>query len=292
MQESSTLKYRCADRPERRSFSRLGGACFGGDILGSGKRNYFRHSFNARNDEFIVGLMNEFKEKGYFMWFALCEMSGEMLADGHKWPLKFNQSRLYKELRCNHSKLHLFFTYCEHRSKIGCTYSAPTFSLEIPSLLKYVGKYSENVPNKIKEKEIKEKEIKLPAKAETVVEKSLPEILIPEETKRASPISILFDCEPEIQAWLNAGTFETHLMLLKKFSHHVLVEQITSAYAWAKPRSIKAETWLYTFVSNKNTHGLGANKAKAMKSTATPDNPTGDPYLAELNEHRKRGESA
>lgn len=254
--------------------------------MASGKKNYFRHSFNARNDEFIVGLMNEFKEKGYFMWFALCEMSGEMLADGHKWPLKYNQSRLYKELRCNHSKLHMFFTYCEHRCKISVTYVSPTFSLEIPSLLKYVGKYSEISPNKIKEKEIKEKETKEAVEGEAEAQKILPEVAPQEIQKKPSPLSFLFN-DPEIKNWLNEGIHETHLLLLNKFSHHVLVEQVEAAFVWAREKNVRAEAWLYTFVSNKNTYGLGSNQAKASFSRKghgvqpTDKNPTGNPYLQE-----------
>lgn len=127
--------------------------------MASGKKNYFRHSFNARNDEFVIELINQFKEKGYFMWFALVEMSAEMLADGHEQPLKFNRSRLIRELRCNESTLKVFLTYCEGRSKVLHTYLEPTYNLEIPNLPKYVGKYSENAPNKRKENKRKEKEI-------------------------------------------------------------------------------------------------------------------------------------
>lgn len=126
--------------------------------MASGKKNYFRHSFNARNDEFVIELINQFKEKGYFMWFALVEICAEMVNDGHQQPLKFNRSRLTRELRCSQGTLNLFLTYCEGRSKVLHTYLEPTYNLEIPSLLKFVGKYSENAPNKRKEKEIKEKE--------------------------------------------------------------------------------------------------------------------------------------
>jgi hypothetical protein len=240
--------------------------------MASGKKNYFRHSFNARNDEFIVSLMNEFGEKGYYMWFALCEMSGELLADGHSWPLKYNQSRLYKELRCNHSKLHLFLTYCQDRSKISSAYVEPIFSLEIPSLSKFVGKYSENAPNKRKEKEIKENEIKLSVATDDS-KKILPSAPPQEILKKPSPISFLFDQSPEIQLWLNAGIHETHLQLLKKYSHHEVVDIIERAFQWAKPKGQQAGAWLYTFSVHKPA------AAYKGKSRSTPGNPTGNPYL-------------
>ena len=261
--------------------------------MASGNKNYFRHSFNARNDEFIVGLMNEFKEKGYYMWFALCEMSGEMIADGHAWPLKFNQSRLYKELKCNHSTLTLFLTYCGSRSKVHSTYSDSTFNLEIPNLSKYIGKYSKISPNKRKEKEIKEKEIIIISN-----EKNLPEKDSQLSLKKSSPLSFLFSSNPEIQAWLDDGIHETHMMLLKKYSHAELADLIEKAFVWAKPRKIRAETWLFTFTSNKNTQAYGVNqgqvkfKSKTNGVASTAENPTGNPYKAQRLAMERNGESA
>lgn len=117
-------------------------------------------------------------------------------------------------------------------------------------------------------------------------------------SNKPSPLSFLFSSSPDIQEWLNAGIHETHLMLLNKFSHHELVDLVEKAFAWAVPRGIKAETWLYTFVSNKKTTAYGSNSTKASfkkKShgvTPTPDNPTGDPYQAQLDQIRKNGETA
>lgn len=207
--------------------------------MASGKKNYFRHSFSARNDEFIMGLMKEFKEKGYYMWFALCEISGEMLADGHSFPLKFNQSRLYKELRCNHSTLNLFLTYCESRLKVHSTYVEPTFNLEIPSLLKYIGKYSEISPNKRKEKEIKEKKSK--------VRESEPSVPAP-PTKIISPLLHLFEDRPDIQEWLNTGLVSVQGKLLSDYSDECLLKEISKAYEWNVEKRKKRGAG--TFLSN------------------------------------------
>lgn len=244
--------------------------------MASGKKNYFRHSFNARNDEFVIELINEFKEKGYFMWFSLIEICAEMVADGHNQPLKLHRSRLIRELRCNESTLKVFLRYCEGRSKVLHTYLEPTFNLEIPNLVKYVGKYSENAPNKRKEKEIKEKEI--------INNSNNQKSLNISAQQKQSPLSFLFSKNPDIQKWLNEGVHETHFLLLKKYSHHVLVDLVEKAYAWAAPRSIRAESWLYTFVSNKKTHGFGANQAQVTKKRATPGNPTGNPYLDDFGQ--------
>lgn len=246
--------------------------------MASGKKNYFRHSFNARNDEFVIGLINEFKEKGYFMWFALTEICAEMVCDGHSQPLKINQSRLYRELRCNQRTLNLFLTYCEGRSKVHSTYLQPTYDLEIPSLLKYVGKYSENAPKERKEKERKEKEIKV---NETVVSKTL----------KASPLSSLFKPEDPIQSWLLTGSDASQKELLSTHSHHILAEEIKKAFLWQcekKPR--KAGSFLLTWMSNKKSPAYNPSQAQAgfkNKSNgvvATPLNPTGNPYIQEAIE--------
>jgi hypothetical protein len=145
--------------------------------------------------------------------------------------------------------------------------------------LKFVGKYQEISPNKKKEKEKKENKIILSEQENKI------EVL--ETIKKPSPLSFLFHSNPELQNWLNEGIHETHLMLLKKYSHHELADLIEKAFAWAAPRSIRAESWLYTFVSNKNTHGFNPNQAQASFKTkthgvvATPENPTGNPYTAQ-----------
>jgi hypothetical protein len=249
--------------------------------MASGKYNYFRHSFNARNDEFVIGLINEFKEKGYFMWFALTEICAEMVCDGHSQPLKINQSRLYRELRCNQRTLNLFLTYCEGRSKVHSTYIKPTYDLEIPSLLKFVGKYSEKSPNKIKENEIKENKIKVIKSTKSITQKN----------PKVSPLASLFKPDDPIQEWLLTGSEISQKELLIAHSHHVLAEEVKKAFLWQcekKPR--KAGTFLLTWMSNKKSHAYNPNQAqerfknKTNTVVATPQNPTGNPYLQEAIE--------
>lgn len=104
---------------------------------------------------------------------------------------------------------------------------------------------------------------------------------------KASPLSFLFDSKPLIQEWLNAGNHDTHLVLVKEHSHHELAELIEKAYDWAQAKNQRAETWLITFMNNKNTKAYGANQAQKSFSrksnglTPTPENPTGSPYLQE-----------
>lgn len=115
-----------------------------------------------------------------------------------------------------------------------------------------------------------------------------PEVIL----KKPSPLSFLFDQMPEVQKWLNEGSHDTHALLVKNFSHHILAEEVPKLFTWAQKKSVRAESWMHTRLLNIDTKLYGANKGKVIKSLATPDNPTGDPYKAELNEIRKRGEIA
>lgn len=169
--------------------------------MASGKKNYFRHSFNARNDDFVMELMERFNEKGYFMWFALVEICAEMVCDGHAQPVKINHSRLVRELKCFGTTLEVFRNQCQTSSKVVWNQLGTTHEIEIINLPKYIGKYSENAPNKRKEKERKEKEIgSTPAAVvapEVGPKKNLPKKQSQENPKTAEVINTnLFQAEP------------------------------------------------------------------------------------------------
>jgi len=109
---------------------------------------------------------------------------------------------------------------------------------------------------------------------------------------KASPLSFLFDQYPDVQDWLDNGSHDTHALLVSKFSHHVLAEEIPKLFLWAHKKQVRAENWMHTKLLNIETKSYGSKQAQKSKSIATPDNPTGDPYLAQLNEIRGNGESA
>lgn len=99
---------------------------------------------------------------------------------------------------------------------------------------------------------------------------------------KASPLSFLFNNRPDIQDWLDKGNHDTHYAVLSQNkSHHELVDLIERAHAWALPRNQRSETWVLTFVTNKNTTAYGANLAQKSKTPITPGNPTGNPYRAQ-----------
>lgn len=129
--------------------------------MASGKKNYFRHSINARNDEVLIDAMNKFGPKAYFFWFALLEICAEQWCQDSKVVFIFHESRLYQELKCNRRTLKPLLNYFQSSSKLVWNQSGTSLKVEIPKLLEYIGSYGKNSPNKRKEKERKEKETKV-----------------------------------------------------------------------------------------------------------------------------------
>jgi uncharacterized phage protein (TIGR02220 family) len=129
--------------------------------MASGKKNYFRHDFNARNDSNIDALIRKFGLSGYYYYFSLVEIFAQSCSDEFKESQTYNQSRLYRELRLKHGKLISFLTYAQGMSMLSYTYVEPMFNISIPKLSKYMGKYNSNSSNKTKVNEIKEKKRKV-----------------------------------------------------------------------------------------------------------------------------------
>lgn len=141
--------------------------------MASGKKNYFRHSFHARKNPKLVQLIDDFGKEAYFHYFALVELcaetaSGEFPTDG---KFVFRRSTLCHELRVTNSRLsrHLLAI----QSALLCKVVVTEKEVEIlfPKLSKYMGKYEtklpSNSPNKIKENQNKEKQIK--TKPESII---------------------------------------------------------------------------------------------------------------------------
>lgn len=127
--------------------------------MASGKKNYFRHSFLARNDDFIEGMIDKFGLAGYYYWFALVEICAEQCADEMQKYCKFHESRLFRELKCNSRRLQPVLDYMQTSRKLVYNKTEKYYEIEILNLPKYMGKYQikkEPKPsNKSKEKESK-----------------------------------------------------------------------------------------------------------------------------------------
>ncbi len=131
--------------------------------MASGKKNYFRHSFNASKDPKVVGLIDDHGKEAYFHYFRLLELCANEASEGFPEDSKFTfrRSTLCRELFVTNSRLthHLLAIQSSLLGEV--VVSEKEVQILLPNLAKYMGKYetklSSNVSNKRKEKERKEK---------------------------------------------------------------------------------------------------------------------------------------
>jgi hypothetical protein len=134
--------------------------------LASGKKNYFRHHFNASKDPKVVALIDDFGKEAYFHYFRLLELCASIASDefpeDHKFT--FRRSTVCQELRVTNSRLthHLLAIQSSLLGEVLVTQKE--VQILFPKLSKYMGKYEtklpSNTPNKRKEKKRKENKIK------------------------------------------------------------------------------------------------------------------------------------
>jgi hypothetical protein len=148
--------------------------------MASGKKNYFRHSMFARNDDFVMGIMDKFGLDGYYYWFALIEMCAEQCADEMKIVCRFHESSLYAGLRCNSRRLRPVLDYMQTSTRLLYNYSDKFYEIEIANLSKYMGFY-ENKKESNSSKERKGNEIKIKERKEKLSSSFSPSLSKPVE---------------------------------------------------------------------------------------------------------------
>ena len=132
--------------------------------MASGKKNYFRHSFGAHNDEKLVKIIEKYGMAGYAYFWIILELCGEQASENVPEKFIFHQRTLLSNLLVRKDKLHSYLVTTTQLLLINATIDGTIIELCIPNLAKYLGKYSNkntsNTPNKRKENKRKEKEIK------------------------------------------------------------------------------------------------------------------------------------
>ena len=128
--------------------------------MASGKKNYFRHSFYAHNDEFICEMIDKFGLQSYYYWFVLIELCGEQSSSELQETYKFHKRTLCHSLRINTRKLNIYLRYLQDMCKISVTIIENQYEIIFPNLSKYLGKYTTKIEPKStkKRKEKKRKE--------------------------------------------------------------------------------------------------------------------------------------
>ena len=110
--------------------------------MSSGKKNYFRHSVQARKDNKIVEIVSKGREN-YFFFFALVEMCAEQALAHPVTPRKFSFHRLTicSELHITNAKIETRLGVIRGAGLMDFEMNKTTVHIEIPSLSKYLGKY-------------------------------------------------------------------------------------------------------------------------------------------------------
>lgn len=132
--------------------------------MANGKKNYFRHSFFAGNDDKIVSLISNHGKEAYFHYFRILELCGQQSAESVPEKFVIHARTLCAELMVTRSRLGGHLLAMKSSLLLDYVLTSDKVELHIPNFSKYLGKYenkkSSNTPNKIKEKEIKLNESK------------------------------------------------------------------------------------------------------------------------------------
>lgn len=118
--------------------------------MSSGKKNYFRHSMNARNDHKLRAFMELFGRnwrEGYFYFFTLLELCGSDAQEG-KIEHTFHKKTLRDLWGTSTQGVQDVCMRCAESALVMCIVSADHVTFSIPSLLNYTGRYEQKAPNK------------------------------------------------------------------------------------------------------------------------------------------------
>jgi len=130
--------------------------------MASGKKNYFRHSFFARNDIKMLMLKDAIGIGYYFYYFSLLELCGEESSEELSECYTFHDATIRSLWGVNLKKSERIAMHMNAVGLLEFKKGQKNFQFTIPNLSKYLGKYTNKKdPNiAIKEKKRKEKEIK------------------------------------------------------------------------------------------------------------------------------------
>lgn len=284
---------------------------------------WFKHFSNASTSLKLNAFMDEFGVKGYGHYWLLLELLADNF-DGTNTNITLHYAELSSKTRIrSKSQLQVTLISLQSHSLLTFKSSGSFYDFEIPILRELQDKHSKYNRSKRLKSDPKNIDIELDKEEELInisSKKNLPEIS-PQDFRNSKDSLVKAD---QLQNLFNktlAGKFG-------KISHcHGLsgddLRELLTTLSFSSFQKI--ETWNEIFSKVSRSEFLNGSKGdfvatlnwlckhknalnvlngqysgtpneqkggKKAKSSITPDNPTGDPYLAELKEIRKNGETA
>lgn len=130
--------------------------------MASGRKNYFRHSFNAFEDEKIQKCIELLGYEGYAYYFILIELLAKQCENEFKNPIRIHPQTLRIIWRKQTKSCKKVLTKLQQSGLFVVTFTESFIELDIPNLVKYMGKYTtKSSPNVSNKKKIKEKKINI-----------------------------------------------------------------------------------------------------------------------------------
>lgn len=129
--------------------------------MASGKKNYFRHSTSAFEDEKIQKCIQLLGYEGYAFYFILVELLAKQCENSFKNPITLHQQSIRIVWRKQQQSCEKVIRKLEESGLFVATFRESFIDFDIPNLEKYMGFYTnKNDPNASKESKRKEKKIK------------------------------------------------------------------------------------------------------------------------------------
>lgn len=261
--------------------------------MASGRKNYFRHSFQASKDPKIVDLISTHGKQAYFHFFRLLELCGEQAAEGPQDRFIFHRRTLCAELMVTNSKLGHHLLAMQSSLLLHVVLSDRKVEVLIPKLAKYMGKYESkkppNSPNKRKEN--KRKENKEQKEKNEPIEVAEPGEDAKQNKSKSDQEKLDYIAEhynflpEEVRTWMAKCSLKVLIEFIETYDPGDMAQAINDAYDWnfEKPKSQQKKTigmFLKNWFRNAKLDPVQKEKPKSKLEL----------YL--LEEHRKLKEVA
>jgi len=116
--------------------------------MASGKKNYFRHSFFAATDDKIRELMRHLGKEGYFFFFRLLEMCGQLSAESAQTSFVLHWIVLRTMWETTPKKAKRIVDVLQRVGLCSAKVTDYKVTFELPNFMKYMGYYQTEIKTK------------------------------------------------------------------------------------------------------------------------------------------------